>query len=83
MLTKKKKELLDYESMIVERGKSEGLIRRDIETIDIVNSLDGMIEVTIRHVCFIEAENTKLDVKCRVKSIMKIFLEGISGQVHS
>ncbi|HEB29996.1 MAG TPA: TetR/AcrR family transcriptional regulator [Spirochaetes bacterium] len=79
MLLKKKNDLVDYESKIVERGKTEGLIRKDIETLDIVNSFDGMVETTIKQVGNIEKTNKEFDVNSRIKSIMKIFLEGVSG----
>ena len=79
MLLKKKNDLVDYESKIVERGKAEGLIRKDIETLDIVNSFDGMVETTIKQVGNIEKTNKEFDVNSRIRSIMKIFLEGVSG----
>ncbi len=79
MLLKKKNDLVDYESKIVERGKTEGLIRKDIETLDIVNSFDGMVETTIKQVGNIEKTNKEFDVNSRIRSIMKIFLEGVSG----
>jgi TetR/AcrR family fatty acid metabolism transcriptional regulator len=78
MLSKKKKELIDYESMIVERGKAEGFVRSDIETVDIVNSFDGMVMATVEQVCYFESENPDFDVNSRIQSIMKIFLEGVS-----
>ena len=78
MLLKKKNDLRDYESRIVERGKTEGLIRKDLETLDIVNSFDGMVETTINQTVHFEKTNKDLDVNSRIKSIMKIFLEGVS-----
>jgi TetR/AcrR family fatty acid metabolism transcriptional regulator len=79
MLLKKKSDLIDYESKIVEKGKAEGLIRGDIETLDIVNSFDGMVETTIKQVGDFEKTNKEFDVNSRIKAIMKIFLEGVSG----
>ncbi len=79
MLLKKKNDLIDYESEIVEKGKAEGLIRRDIETLDIVNSFDGMVEAAIKQVGSLEKTNKEFDVNSRIKAIMKIFLEGVSG----
>ncbi len=79
MLLKKKNDLIDYESKIVERGKAEGFIRKDIETLDIVNCFDGMVEATIKQVGYLEKDSTDYDVSSRIKSIMKIFLEGVSG----
>ena len=79
MLLKKKNDLIDYECKIVEKGKVEGLIRKDIETLDIVNCFDGMVEATIKQVGYLEKASTDYDVSSRIKSIMKIFLEGVSG----
>ena len=78
-LIKKKNELIDYESKIVERGKKEGIIRKDIETLDMVNSFDGMVSATIEHAVHFKNDNTNVDVNSRIRSIMKIFLEGVSG----
>lgn len=80
-LLKREMELLDYESKIVDRGKREGFIRKDIETQDIVISFDGMVEKTIKRMIYSEELNSGIDAESRVKSIMKILLEGVADKI--
>ncbi len=82
-ILKKKMELLDYESKIVDRGKREDLIRKDIETQDIVISFDGMVENTIKRMGHTEGLKPAVNVDNRVKSIMKILLHGVADEEGS
>ena len=79
-ILKKKMDLLDYESKIVDRGKREGFIRKDIETQDIVISFDGMVGNTIKLMGCSGGAVAAVNVENRVKSIMKILLQGVADK---
>jgi TetR/AcrR family fatty acid metabolism transcriptional regulator len=79
-ILKKKTGLLDYESKIVDRGKREGFIRKDIETQDIVISFDGMVGNTIKLMGCSGDPVAAVNVENRVKSIMKILLQGVADK---
>lgn len=74
-LVDKQKLLYDFEVAIVEKGKREGCIRRDIDTGLIVSSFQGMIHDIIARMCFDNA-SLSFDADERAKLVMKLFLEG-------
>jgi TetR/AcrR family fatty acid metabolism transcriptional regulator len=77
ILMEKKKQLLNYEIELVERGRKEGIFRRDISTEDIVVCFDGMLTNTIHQFGSICAFAPPKDVDVKVLSLMKIFMHGI------
>ena len=78
-LMKRRQELIDYEHEIVERGKRQGLIRKDIDTAEIVHCYEGMVMYFIREIGGSETRSRGLDLKKKTNALMKIFLKGVSA----
>ncbi|MGQ9615568.1 MAG: TetR/AcrR family transcriptional regulator [Spirochaetota bacterium] len=74
-LVDKQKLLYEFEVEIVEKGKREGYIRKDIETGLIVSSFQGMIHDVVAKMCF-DNTSVSFDVDEKAKLVMKLFLEG-------
>ena len=77
LLLQKKRDLIDYEVQVVERGKRQGLIRKDIDTEDIVSGFDGILTNVIHQFGNMGAFRPPEDVEGKVRSIMKVLFEGI------
>ncbi len=75
-LMQKEKELYDFESRIIERGKAEGMLDKNITTEDIVDSFHGIISQTISRMFFSE-DGREFDAEKKAKSAMHILLNGV------
>lgn len=75
-LIEKEKELYEFESWIIERGKVEGVLNPDIPTEDIVDSFHGIISQTISRMFFSET-GTNLNADEKAKSMVYVFLNGV------
>jgi len=75
-LIEKEKELYDFESRIIERGKSEGMLDKNIATEDIVDGFHGIISQTISRMFFSE-DGRAINAEKKAKSVMHIFLNGV------
>lgn len=74
-LVDKQKLLYKFEVEIVEKGKREGYIRKDIETGLIVSSFQGMIHDVVAKMCF-DNTSVSFDADEKANIVMKLFLEG-------
>jgi hypothetical protein len=74
-LVNKQKLLYEFEVGIMERGKREGCIRRDMDTGLIVSSFQGMIHDVISKMCFDDA-SMSFDADEKAELVMSLFLEG-------
>jgi len=76
-LIEKGGELFNFESALIERGKKEGLVRKDVITEDIVTSFQGIVSEMISHEYHNKKGGHSFDAEQKTKSIMKIFLKGV------
>ncbi len=72
------KDLTNFLTQVIEKGKDERLIRGDIETEEIVSSYVGMIDYSINQMTF-QNRQSAFDIEKKAKTIMKILLEGVSN----
>ena len=70
------RELVEFTSSVVERGKKEGCIRADIPTEDIVYCYGGMVMNTTR-VLFHPRRGERFDPACKARAITSILLDGV------
>lgn len=81
-ISERRKEMVDFLRRVVDRGKEDGHIRRDIPTDEIVYSYEGIINNALHQLAYGQCidEKVKFNPEEKVKSIMKIFLEGVSSK---
>jgi AcrR family transcriptional regulator len=77
LLLQKKRDLINYEVQVVEKGKKEGLIRKDIDTEDIVISFDGILTNAIHQFGSMGVFTPPEDVLGKTHSMMKVLFNGI------
>jgi AcrR family transcriptional regulator len=75
-INERRQELVSFLMDVIERAKEDELIRKDIDTEEIVYSYLGMIESAMDQMGFVKCEPS-LDVSKKVDTVMQILFEGI------
>jgi AcrR family transcriptional regulator len=77
-LMERRQTLIDYEYELVERGKKQGLVRKDIDTEEVVACYEGMVMYSIKEMGCCEPHNRTLSLEKKIDALIKIFLQGVS-----
>jgi len=77
-LMERRQALVDYEYELVERGKKQGLLRKDIDTEEIVACYEGMVMYSIKEMGCCEPHDRVLNLEKKIDALIKIFLQGVS-----
>jgi TetR/AcrR family fatty acid metabolism transcriptional regulator len=78
-MVSRKRELYDFEFQLVERAKQQGLIRNDMQTMDIVMAYDGIV-MNILDQLFLMKKDVEFDPEQKAKMVLRLFLEGAGRQ---
>ncbi len=78
LLMERRQTLIDYEYELVERGKKQGLVRKDIDTAEVVHCYDGMVMYSIKEMGCCEPHIREMNLEKKINALMKIFLQGVS-----
>jgi AcrR family transcriptional regulator len=79
-LMERRQELIDYEYEVVERAKRLGLVRKDIDTAEVVHCYEGMVMYSIKEMGCCETPTRVLNLEKKIHTLMKIFLQGVSTE---
>lgn len=79
-LMERRQELIDYEYEVVERAKRKGLVRKDIDTAEVVHCYEGMVMYSIKEMGCCETPTRVLNLEKKISVLMKIFLQGVSTE---
>jgi TetR/AcrR family fatty acid metabolism transcriptional regulator len=78
-MVSRKRELYDFEFQLVEKAKQQGLIRKDIQTMDMVMAYDGIV-MNILDQLFFMKKDVEFDPEQKAKLVLRLFLEGTERQ---